>query len=165
MRVLTPLLLLVFIVTGCGYKPTAHYAKGVLGSKVSVTVDAYSQDPENTVIIKDAILQALMTRFRVVTSDRKYSMTHLDVKLQKIDESSIEYDADGYVIAKRISTTLNITRNTKGVKNSYNVTGQFDFGIEPNATVSDSDRFKAIKAASLKAIDALIVKLAVEGSM
>jgi hypothetical protein len=165
MKTLGLFLLFSLLFLGCGYKPTAHFAKGVLGSKVSVAVDVYAVDPENSVIIKDAILQALVTRFRVVTTGRKYSVTHLDVKLNSIGESSIEYDSNGYVIAKRITTTLGITRHTKGVKKSYNVTGLFDFSIEPNATVSDSDRFKAIKEASLKAIDALIVKLAVEGSM
>lgn len=158
-------LILVLVFTACGYKPTAHFAKGVLGSKVSVSVDMYSEDPENTVIIKDAILQALMTRFRVVSSERKFSITHLDVKLNSIGESSVEFDANGYVVAKRISTSLAVTRYTKGVQKSYTVSGQLDFDIEPNSTVSDTDRFKAIKAASLKAIDALIVQLAVEGSM
>ena len=165
MRALAPFLLFTFLFTGCGYKPTAHFAKGVLGSKVSVSVDIHAVDPENTVIIKDAILQALMTRFRVVTTEQKFSLTHLDAKLQRVGESSIEFDENGYVIAKRITTTIAITRYTKGVKKSYNVSGLYDFTIEPNATVSDTDRFKAIKEASLKAIDALIVKLAVEGSM
>jgi len=158
-------LIFFLLLQGCGYKPTAHYAKGVLGSKVSVAVDVYAADPLNSVIIKDAVLQALITRFRIVTTQRKFSVTHLDVKLKSVGETAIEYDANGYVVARRITVTLMINRLTKGVKRSYNVSGLFDFSIEPNAIVSDSDRFKAIKAASLKAIDALIVQLAVEGNM
>ena len=164
MRYFFPILLIVLF-TACGYKPTSQYAKSILGSKISVSVFMNAADPENTVIIKDAVLQALVTRFQVITTKRKFSVTHLDVDLERVGESAIEFDSNGYIVAKRISTSLIITRYTKGIKKSYNVSGQFDFTIEPNATVSDTDRFKAIKAASLKAIDALIVQLAVEGSM
>lgn len=165
MKLFLPLILLVFILLGCGYKPTAKYAKSALGEKVSVAVDIYSMDPINSVIIKDAVLQSLITRFRIVTTERKFSITHLDVKLKKVTETALEYDINGYVVARRMTVDLKIDRLTKGVKKSYNVSGLFDVSIEPNATVSDSDRFKAIKAASLKAIDALIVQLALEGSM
>lgn len=165
MKLFFPSLILLLILQGCGYKPTARYAKAVLGTKVSVSVDVYSVDPENSVIIKDAVLQALITRFRIVPTQNQFSVTHLDVKLKRVTETAIEYDFNGYVVAKRITVTLMVNRLTKGVKKSYNVSGLFDFSIEPNATVSDSDRFKAIKRASLKAIDALIVQLAVEGSM
>lgn len=165
MKLFFPSFILLLILQGCDYKPTAKYAKGALGEKISVAVDVYSADPLNSVIIKDAVLQSLITRFRIVTTLRRFSMTHLDVTLKSVTETAIEYDINGYVVARRITVTLKIDRLTKGVKKSYNVSGLFDVSIEPNAIVSDSDRFKAIKAASLKAIDALIVQLAVEGSM
>lgn len=157
--------IVLFILQGCGYKPTSRSAKSILGTKVSVSVDVYSADPLNSVIIKDAVLQALITRFRIVTTPKEFSITHLDVKLKRVIETAIEYDLNGYVIAKRITVALAVNRVTKGVKKSYNVSGLFDFSIEPNATVSDTDRFKSIRRASLKAIDALIVQLALEGSM
>ena len=165
MKYFSLLLIAILAYTGCGYKPTASYARSVLCSNVSVGVDVYAADPANSVIIKDAVLQALITRFKVITTGRKFSVTHLDVTLKRVGETAIEYDLNGYVIGKRITTNLAIVRHTKGVKKSYNVTGTFDFRIEPNAIVSDTDRFKAIKAASLKAIDALIIQLAVEGNM
>ena len=165
MKLFFPSLILLLILQGCGYKPTSRYAKSVLGAKVSVEVDVYSADPLNSVIIKDAVLQALITRFRIVTTQKQFSITHLDVKLKKVTEAAIEYDINGYVVAKRVTVDLMVNRLTKGVKKSYNVSGLFDVSVEPNAIVSDSDRFKAIKRASLKAIDALIVQLAAEGSM
>lgn len=165
MKTFLVVLILLLSFEGCGYKPSATYARAVLGAKVSVDVDVNAADPENTVIIKDAVLQALITRFKVVTTERKFSVTHLDVRLNSVGETAIEYDVNGYVIGKRITTNLGVIRHTKGVKKSYNVTGTFDFRIEANAIVSDTDRFKAIKAASLKAIDVLIIQLAVEGNM
>lgn len=164
MRYFYPIILIVLF-SACGYKPTADLAKTIIGSKVSVSIFINSENPENTIIIKDAVLEALITRFKVLTTTRKFSITHLDVKLNRVGESAIEFDSSGYVVAKRMTTSLAITRYTKGIKKSYNVSGQFDFTIQPNATVSETDRFKAIKAASLKAIDALIVQLAVQGSM
>jgi hypothetical protein len=158
-------IIFALLIQGCGYKPRATYTRGVLGEKVSVFVDVYAADPGNSVIIKDAVLQSLITRFGIVTTKRDFSISHLDVKLSELIETAIEYDVNGYVVAQRETVKLQITRTTKGVKKIYNVEGTFDFAIPANATVSESDRFKAIKSASLKAIDVLIVQLAVEGSM
>ncbi len=163
MRQLLLLLSLLILFAGCGYKPKAKLARSVLGEKVSVGIQILAADPENAVIAKDALLQALITRFKVVTTSRKFSVSHLDVKLNRIKEQSTEYDNNGYVIAKRITVNLSVMRTTKGAKKSYSLTGAYDFNIEPNATVSDTDRFKAIKYASLKAIDSFISQLAVEG--
>lgn len=165
MKIFLSLLIFLALFSGCGYKPSSSYAKEVLGERVSVSVDVYSADPENSVIIKDAVLQAMVTRFGIVTTKRDFSVTHLAVKLNSLTETPIEYDTSGYVIAQREIVSLNITRYKGQTKKSYNVTGAFDFSIPANATVSETDRFKAIKSASLKAVDALVVQLAVEGSM
>ncbi len=161
-----PFFLLFLLLSGCGYKPSANYAKKVLGERVYTTVDIYIADPENAVIVKDALLQALVSRFRVTLSRRGGAQTIMNVKLQSLTFTPIEYDNNGYIIAKRAKVTLSITRKRLGgTQKSYSVSGYFDFGIEPNGVVSDEDRFKAIRAASLKAVDSLVTKLAVEGSL
>lgn len=159
------LLLLLLLLNGCGYKPSATYAKKVLGESVYVEVEIYGADPENAVLIKDALLQALITRFRVTITRKKSAQTTMKVKLQSLTFTPIEYDNNGYIIAKRALVTLLINRIRNKVSKSYTVSGYYDFSVAQNGVVSDEERFKAIRFASLKAIDSLVTKLAVEGSL
>lgn len=157
--------LIVLLFTSCGYKPSSQFARGVIGKKVYATVEIYIADPENAVIIKDALFQALLSRFRVSVVKEIASQTHLDVRLSSLSFSPIEYDENGYVVAKRATVHLSIKREKNQTVKNYAVSGTYDFAIEPNGLVSDTERFKAIKEASLKAIDGFVTKLAVEGAM
>ncbi len=162
MRYLAPLFI-VLILSGCGYIPSAKYARGVLGEKVYVTVDVLSAEPENSVIIKDALNQALISRFRVSLTDGKSAVTRLDISISSLSFAAIEYDENGYIIAQRANINLSIKRTRNSVSKQYTVTGSYDYDVDPNGVVSDTVRFQAIKSASLRALEALVTKLAVEG--
>ncbi|KIM09195.1 MAG: hypothetical protein KU28_00705 [Sulfurovum sp. PC08-66] len=159
------LLLLLLGMSGCGYKPSSHYAKKVLGESVYATIEIFAQDPENAVIIKDAVLQALVSRFRVSVTPQNQAQTTLDLKLGTLLFSPIEYDTNGYVIAQRAYVTLTIVRTSKHDNKSYSVQGSYDFSIQPNGLISETQRFNAIREASLRAIDLFITQLAVEGAI
>ena len=155
----------LLLLTGCGYKPSAYYAKNVLGEKVYVEVVVSASDPENAVIVKDALLQALISRFRVKLKRQSKSDTQMRVKMGALSFTPIEFDESGYVVAQRCVASLSVKRTYKKVSKNYGVSGSYDFAIEPNGVVSETQRFNAIRFASLKAIDALVTQLAVEGSL
>jgi hypothetical protein len=54
----------LILFSGCGYQPSSHYAKNVVGESVSTEVVISMEDPQNTVIIKDAVDTAVITKFR-----------------------------------------------------------------------------------------------------
>lgn len=162
MRLLAPFLMLL-MVSGCGYIPSAKYARGVLGSNVYATVEILSAEPENAVIIKDAFNEALISRFRVHLTKRKFADTVLNVKIQNPRFENLELDSNGYVVAKRVTVSLQIQRTRDKVTKSYTVSGAYDYDIDPNGVVSDAQRFTAIKLASYRALESLVTKLAVEG--
>lgn len=162
MRFLTPLLLVVLL-SGCGYVPSAKFARGILGEHVYVTVEILASEPENAVILKDAINEALISRFRVTLSGPKSATSRLNVGILSLAFIPIEYDSNGYIIGQRAQITLGIKRTRNNKSKSYSVSGSYDYDVEPNGVVSDADRFLAIKSASLRALDALVAKLAVEG--
>ena len=157
-------LALVMLLSGCGYKPSAFYAKQVLGETVYVDVVALPSDPENAIIIKDSLMQALMSRFRVAVRDRSHAQSFLSVSIGVLQFTPIEYNENGFVISQRCTTSFIITRTRGGKSATYNVMGTFDFNIDPNGIVSETQRFEAIRFSSLKAVDALVTQLAVEGS-
>lgn len=153
---------LVFV--ACGYKPSSHYARKVVGEKISTSVIVSAQDPENTVIIKDALDSAIIEVFHASLTSKENSNTHLVISLNEPSYSAIQYDANGYIIAYRASITLNIIRQTANKSKAYSVRGTYDFSITANAVITDQERFDAIKYSSAKAIKSFLAQIAAEGS-
>jgi len=156
---------ITFILIGCGYRPSSYYTKKILGDKIYTEVYIDINDPENSVLIKDAINEAIVSKFRskiVDRIDKANSMFY--VKFKSKSFTPIAYDKNGYVVAYKTKVLLGITYTDKrGKKDSFDVSGTYDFSIEANSVISDSKRFEAIKFASYKAISEFISKLSVKG--
>lgn len=153
----------LFLLEGCGYRPSAHYAKAVVGERISTQVVVSLEDPENTVVIKDAIDRAVLTRFKSTISDRERADTHLVFGLENIVFTPLRYDVNGYIITYQTRLVLNVVRMTKNYSKAYRVQGNYDFTIEPNAIISDQARFQAIEVSAQKAIDSFLAQVASEG--
>ncbi len=164
MRLLLPLLLMVLL-AGCGYRPSSQYARSVVGEKVSTQVLISMQDPENTVLIKDALNRAVVERFRASLVDRAYSDTHLKIAITSIKFSPLQYNQEGYIVTYRTHITLQILRLHGDEAQTYIVKGVYDFAIEPNAIISDQARFEAISQSAKKALDSFIAQVASQGAM
>ena len=163
MKTLLVLLLLV-LVNGCGYKPSSYYAKKVVGEKISTSVVISAQDPENTVIIKDAVDRAIIEVFRASLTSRRYATTHLQFSISAPKYVPIQYNSDGFVIAYRATILLTIIREHNGLRKKYTAKGSYDFGIVPNAVITDQERFDAIRYSAQKAISSFIAQVSAEGS-
>jgi len=154
---------LLFFVA-CGYKPTLEYTKNILGDKIYVEVQISLTDPENSVLIRDAINEAIITKFRSKIVTKYQANSQLIVQLNKVSFLPIQYDRNGYVIAYKTYVTLLTNYQDKfGQKSKIISSGDYDFTIESNSVISDTKRFEAIKNASYKAIDEFISKLSIKG--
>jgi len=160
------LLLSLFIVllSGCGYKPSAKYAREVLGNKISTSVVISAQDPENTVIIKDAVDLAIVEVFHASLTPRKFATTHLGLILSEPQYTVLQYNTNGYIISYRATISLKILRESDNIRKQYTTIGTYDFAVEPNAVLTDQERFNAIKFSSIKAISSFVAKVSAEGS-
>jgi hypothetical protein len=158
------LFILLFSLIGCGYTPNAKFSRDVLGEKISTSVIISAQDPQNTVVIKDAVDKAVIEVFHasLVTQDR--SDSHLVIKMATPTYTPIVYDENGFITGYRMSITLNITKHSKASSKSYNTRGFHDFSVAPNAIVTDQDRFKAIGYAAQRAIKAFVAQVSAEGA-
>ena len=152
------------LIVGCGYKPSSKYAREVVGEKISTAVVISAQDPENTVIIKDAVDAAIIEIFHSSLVDKRYSTTHLIFKISQPSYAPIQYNSDGYIIAYRASINLGIVRQSDGESKNYTAHGTYDFNIEEKAVISDQERFNAIKYSSAKAIASFVAQVSAEGS-
>ena len=158
------LLAIVLLFASCGYKPSAKYAREVLGESVSTSVVISQEDPQNTVLVKDAIDAAIIDVFHSSLRDRAHSDSHLLITLSNPSYTPIQYDNNGFVIAYRMTVILGIKRYHKGKVKSYTAKGYYDFAVEPNAVVTDQQRFEAIRNAAQKAIVAFVAQISSEGA-
>jgi hypothetical protein len=165
MRAVASFLLIFIFISGCGYRPSANHSKEVVGEKVSTQILISMQDPENTVLIKDAVNKAVVTRFRSSLVGEKESETHLKIMITDIIFSPLQYNLEGYVVTYRTHLTLQILRTHNDEAQTYITKGIYDFAIEPNAIISDQARFVAIKVSAQKAIDSFIAAVASQGAM
>lgn len=154
----------VIFLAGCGYQPASHFAKNVLGNSVSTEVVIRMEDPQNTVIIKDAVDTAVITKFRTALVSKNVSQTHLKISIGGVSFSPLRYDTNGYVITYRTTVVMQITRTTEGRIANYSTQGTYDFEIEPNAIISDQARFEAIRQGAQKGIDAFVAQVAAQGT-
>jgi len=150
--------------SACGYKPSAKYSREVVGERISTSVIISAQDPENTVIIKDAVDSAIIQVFHSSLTSKSYSDSHLNLSISPPTYTPIQYNSDGYVIAYRATIRLGIIRETSGVRKGYTTKGTYDFAIDANAVITDQQRFDAIRESSAKAISAFVAKVSAEGS-
>lgn len=163
MKFLAPLIVLI-IMSGCGYSPASHYAQKVVGESVSTEVVISMEDPQNTVIIKDAVDTAVITKFRTSLTARGVSKTHLKFTITSVTLTPLRYDTNGYVITYRTTVAMGIDRTSMGDRARYNVSGVYDFDIEPNAIVSEQARFEAIRQGAQKGIDNFVAQVAAQGA-
>jgi len=163
-RRILALVLLLLLVSSCGYKPSAKYSRAVVGEKISTSVIISAQDPENTVVIKDAVDSAIIQIFHASLTEHKDSSTHLAISISEPSYTPIQYNSDGYVISYRATIVLGIMSISKGVKKHYSTSGTYDFSVVPNAVLTDQERFDAIKFSSLKAISAFVSQVSAEGA-
>nr|WP_321266425.1 LPS assembly lipoprotein LptE [uncultured Sulfurimonas sp.] len=157
-------IILILGLASCGYKPSSKFSREIIGEKISTSVVISAQDPENTVIIKDAVDEAIIEVFHASLTSKTNSQTHLDLSISNPSYSPVVYDSDGYVTGYRMSVGLNIKRHHNGVSKSYSVSGTYDFTVEPNAVVTDQERYDAIRYSAAKAIRSFIAKLSAEGA-
>jgi hypothetical protein len=148
----------------CGYKPSSKFSREVIGDKISTSITISQLDPENTVIIKDAVDEAIIEVFHASLRDRARSDTHLSLSISKPSYTAVVYDDDGFVIGYRMRIRLNILRHHSGVSKEYVANGTHDFAVEPNAVVTDQERFEAIRFSAAKAIRSFIAQVSAEGA-
>lgn len=157
-------LVLLLALSGCGYTPSSKFAREVMGEKISTSIRISAQDPENTVIIKDAVDEAIIEVFHASLRSRDESDTHLEISISNPTYSPLVYDKDGFIIGYKMRLNLNILRHHSGVSKSYSLSGTYDFSVSPNAVVTDQERFEAIKFSAAKAIRSFVAKVSAEGA-
>lgn len=155
--------LFLFLLAGCGYKPSSHYAKERIKGNVFVDIDVSIEDPKNSVLIKDAMSEMLVSRFGAkLVYNKEIADTVLNLKLNAISMQVLQYDAQGYEKLYQAVVSIKVDYITDEHKGSVTVSGNYDFSVDGQDEISEAKRFEAIKNASSKALEEVISKVAME---
>lgn len=154
----------LFTFSSCGYKPSSKFSRDIVGQKISTSVIISSKDPENSVILKEALDSAVIEMFGASLSGRRNSDTHLELSIANPIYTPIQYNSEGYVVGFRMTIALKIIRYHNGISKHYVANGTYDFSVQPNAVVTDQERFEAINISAKKAISSFIAQVSAEGA-
>ncbi len=163
--VLLTLTFCFFTLSGCGYKPTTHYAKKELAGKVFVKLFIDLKDPQNSVLIKDAMNQLLAHKLdSKLVYDEAMADTIMNIKINSVRMTELQYDADGYNNLYRANVSINVryTKKAENISRNFTVTGENDFSLGSSTTITDTKRYEAIKSASDDALDEVLSRIAIQ---
>lgn len=153
---LTALLLLI---TGCGYKPAATYSRQLTGGQLAAKVKIDIRDPKNSVIMQDRLNESIIQRLHARIKLDPTAEETLYVEMDNIRFTPLMYDEQGYVSVYRAKVVMRF--QFKEFRRT--VSARYDFSNESTSIISDTQRFEAIKAASLNAIDDFLAELSASG--
>lgn len=157
------LLLVLMVFSACGYKPSAYYAKKLIGEKVYTEVDVSLSDPENAVLTKDALNMAFQTRLKRKVAKKINADSSIYVFYKDIRFIPLQYDRNGYVVFYQAHIILDFTFKKEKIVENRKIVGRFEFPIRASAIISNDLRLKAIEKGSLKALDEFITYLSAKG--
>lgn len=170
MNILKKVLFVLFTFTisfsflGCGYKPSSYYAKEELSGNVFINVLVNLEDPKNTVLVKDSINQILIQKLdSQLVSKESLADVVMNLSVNTVSLQVLQYDASGWNKLYKAVIGINVSyfKKSENKRRTFNLEGEYDFSIDNGTTISDSQRFDAIKAASDNALEEFISKVAV----
>ncbi|RDU65436.1 LPS assembly lipoprotein LptE [Helicobacter sp. MIT 14-3879] len=155
------LLFIIFFTAGCGYYPISYYSKKAIGEDIYVESIVNLSDPENSVIAKDALNQAITTRFHSNLVSKDMAKTIITIEIVNVDLYSIADNKEGFANFYRASVNLSFTyTDKKGNLKKFKNYGYYDFTVDTLSTITDERRFVALREASLSAIDKFVSQVA-----
>ena len=152
----------VLLLLGCGYQPLARYSEQQFGERIYVDVSINYRDPENSVLIKDALLESIVQRLgaKVATSAQDAD-SQIHVSLYNVRFASLAEDIQGFTSFYRTFVTLRFRYYDKtGKMTQMDTIGRHTFSIDTQSILTDTRRLEAIAEASIQALDAFFAKIA-----
>jgi len=159
------LVVMLFILVGCGYRPSSHFIPKSIGKRVYTEVEVSLSDPQNAVLVKDALQKALYSRIKSIVTSKKSADSILKVYYKSIKFIPLQYDRNGYVVYYQAHISLKFTLIKGDRVDKKVIVGRYEFPIRPSAIISTSLRFEAIQKGSMRALDEFIAYLETKGSI
>lgn len=157
------ILLSIIFFVGCGYKSTSIIAKQTMGEKIYVDVKIDIQNLNNSILIKDALIDMLSSKLDAeIVHEKSLSNTTIYGELKSVSETALESDVAGYSKIYRETVTIFISYiGVDGKGRNFTVSNYYDFVVSDDSVVTNSKKEEAIKLAINKALSDVFSKIAI----
>ncbi len=155
-------IIFLLMLYGCGYRPFSAYSTSLFGEKIYIDIQVNYRDPENSVLVKDALLDAVAERLNaVVATSADEADSFIKVSIQSVRFASLAENREGFTNFYRVYVVLFFEyQDLHGKTDSMTTTGRYTFSIDISSILTDSRRLDAIRRASEQALDIFIAKIA-----
>ena len=158
-------IVLMFVVGGCGYKPSTHYIKKVFDDTVYVDVVVSHTEPENAVYVKDALHEMVINRFGGKVVPRAQAKTIITASYDGTRFSPVSYDSNGYITRYRAKVRMRFDIKTSKGGFRRSISSTVEENIDASSVLSSSLRIEAIRVGMAKALDQFLAYAASQGAL
>ncbi|MEA3383757.1 MAG: LPS assembly lipoprotein LptE [Campylobacterota bacterium] len=155
----------IFSIIGCGYKPTTYYAKDEIKGKVFVDTPIDIFNTKNSILLRDAVNELLISKFNVTLVNNKSRADMLvSAKLNSVTHKGLETSIDGYTITYRAIVSINFSYKTNSVNSFHKkvtLSNYYDYSVDEDSSISDKNKLDAVKIATKKALSNIFSKIAI----
>ncbi len=158
-------LMMLFLISGCGYKPSTHYTQQVFDDSVYVDVIVSRAEPENAVYVKDALHKMVITRFGGNIAPKAQAQSVITASYNGTLFTPISYDANGYITRYRADVRMIFLAKTSKGKYKRSITTYVEENIQASSALSSSLRIEAIRKGMEKALDQFLAYVSAQGAI
>lgn len=142
----------LFLLTGCGYKPSAKMVQNQLSQTLSIEVIVDRHDPENTAFLRDELYTLIQRRWHKRVVPFHQTQSHLRVGYAESTFSPLSY-TDGYVTRYRIHLKLHFYFSSKEGKWDKLIESSVEADIPSNSQLFATLKKEAMAEGISKALE------------
>ena len=157
-------IVLVFVFTSCGYKPSSHMIKNIFADTVFVEVMVDKVEPENAPFVKDEMNRLVYTRFKGRVTSKEKAESQIRITYAGSTFTPLSYE-DGYVTRYRANIRVKFNMVTKEGKMKKNINAVHEADIQASSLTSSTLRTEAIRRGLEKALDEFLAYVSAKGML
>jgi len=157
-------IVLVFVFTACGYKPSSHMIKNIFEDTVFVEVMVDRVEPENAPFVKDEMNRLIYTRFKGRVTSKEKAESKIRITYSGSTFTPLSYE-DGYVTRYRANIRVKFDMLTKEGRVKKNISAIHEADIQASSLTSSTLRTEAIRKGLEKALDEFLAYVSAKGML
>ena len=157
-------IVLVFVFTACGYKPSSHMIKNIFADTVFVEVIVDRVEPENAPFVKDEMNHLVYTRFKGRVTSKEKAESKIRITYSGSTFTPLSYE-DGYVTRYSANIRVRFDMLTKDGKVKKNINAIHEADIQASSLSSSTLRTEAIRKGLEKALDEFLAYVSAKGML
>ena len=146
------MLIVLMILSACGYKPSSHIIKNIFADSVYVEVIVDRAEPENAPFVKDEMNRLVYTRFKGRVVPKNQAESQIRIAYSGSTFTPLAYE-EGYVTRYRANIRVHFDMISKKGRMQKNISTIFESDIQSSSLASSTLRTEAIRKGLEKALD------------